>query len=67
MLTDEVKLLIQIEALEELEYKSFWTFEKDEPRIKTVVLYSDIIDSINQRKAAIFAKKLIETLIKIFS
>lgn len=61
-----VRLQIQIEALEELQYNTLWTFENNEPRMKTVVLYSDVVKAINDRKNAIQMKALIDTLIKIF-
>ena len=41
----------QIDVLSKLEHKTFWTFEKDEPRMKTVVLYSDVVKSINELRA----------------
>jgi hypothetical protein len=61
------ELKTQIEALESLEYKTFWTFEGDEPRMKTVVIYSDVVKAVNDRKNAIFAARLVETMNRIFS
>lgn len=66
-MNDVEKLQIQIEALEELNYKTFWTFENDEPRMKTVVVYSDVLKSINDRKSAIFISGVIHSLIKAFT
>jgi hypothetical protein len=62
-----VKLQIEIEALEELTYKTLWTFENDEPRMKTVVLYSDVVEAINDRKNTIYVSAVIHALIKIFT
>ena len=64
---DEEKLRVQIEALEELNYKTFWTFENDEPRMKTVVIYGDVLESINSRKSAIHISRIIQSLINTFS
>jgi hypothetical protein len=40
----------KIKVLEQLEHKTFWTFEQDEPKMKTVVLYSDVIKIMNTLK-----------------
>jgi len=61
------KLEVEMDALGELEHKTFWTFENDEPVMKTVVLFSDVVKSINDRQNTIFASKLIHALIKTFS
>ena len=60
------KLQIQIDALQSLNYKTFWTFENDEPRMKTVVVYEEVIREINDRRHAIFCAAVIHALIKAF-
>lgn len=61
-MSNKQKLLDQIEVLESFDYKTFWTFENDEPRMKSVIIFSDIIDEINKRKHAIFCAKVVDAL-----
>lgn len=64
---DEEKLRIQIEVLKELEYTTVWTFENNEPMMKTVVMFHEVIKSMNERRAAIHASHVIQALINAFT